>query len=180
MDYFPISISQGEIFVRYLTNRDLKKGKIRYNDVFLDTRYPCVSLQRLRFCDEHCCRFHSKSLDIIGFLFLNVSNFNSCIKEYNNQETNILAEIVYSPMNDDGYLSIRKNCSNSTVGNPHHSDILYSNPTNVFYEIPRTVTREFSKKLFRNSLLMPEGEMNFGLDNHTESFETAFKSLATP
>ena len=79
MVYFPISISQDEIFVRYLTNRDLKKGKIRYNDVFLDTRYPCVSLQRLRFCDEDCCRFHSKSLDIIGFLFFNVNIFNSCI-----------------------------------------------------------------------------------------------------
>jgi hypothetical protein len=177
MVYFPISISQDEIFVRYLTNRDLKKGKIRYNDVFLDTRYPCVSLQRLRFCDEDCCRFHSKSLDIIGFLFFNVNIFNSCINEYNNETTNILAEIVYSPMNDDGYLAKRNNCSHSTAGNPHHSDILYSNPTNVFYEIPRTVIREFSKKLFRNSLLMSENGMDYELTNHTESFGTAISSL---
>ena len=89
MIYFPIEIHSEEIFVRYLTKRDLKKGKIRYNDVFLDTRYPCVSIQRMIFCDENCCRYYSQKFELIGFLFFNVQNFQECISEYDEIEADL-------------------------------------------------------------------------------------------
>jgi hypothetical protein len=167
MIYFPIEIHSEEIFVRYLTKRDLKKGKIRYNDVFLDTRYPCVSIQRMIFCDENCCRYYSQKFELIGFLFFNVQNFQECISEYDEIE----ADLVYSPLDvDDKYLAFRHECNIETEGNPHHSDILYSNPQNIFFEVPRTAIREFSKRLFRKSFFLNDSEFNFEISNKIDKF----------
>lgn len=159
MSYFPIEIEEDEIFVRYLTSRDLRKGKLRYNDVFLDTRYPCVSLQRYRFCNEECCRNFSEDLAPIAFLIFNNFNFKKTIAEC----SDLRGVIVYSPMDENGqYLSNRNHCNHFTVGNPYHSDILYESGEiqQDYFEVPRTSIREFSKKLFRNSLMKAESNIS--------------------
>lgn len=178
MPYFPIEIADDEIFVRYITLGNLKKGKLRPNDVFLDTRYPCVSLQRYRFCDEDCCKSHSNDLDIIGFLIFDLTAFKKSFLQSESETSNLLGDIVFSPMNEDNeYYAFRDKCDFETLGNPFHSDILYhlNNSIQNQFEIPRTSIREFSKKLFRNSLLKIESkEINFSnLENATETFEDA-------
>lgn len=156
--YIPIKIEDDEVLVRFVyasnfKNKQIDLSRIDSRNVFLDTRYSSVSLQRYLYCSEDMCKTLAKSIptkstEYVGFALFKKAKFDEIVNSHKLERSDFEALLKYTPMNAlQAYYEDIHTITINTEGNPAHSDIVYVNPGVVVDESPNTALRHFSHKL---------------------------------
>lgn len=168
-DFIPVTINNDEILVKFLFDRDFK-NKNKIADKLIKDRVFCpnkggVSLQRIKFTDENCCKQFALEVEkklatsnlprlYCGFIFFKKTDFEEVLLKH--KKIDFSAILEYTPLEILTNLYIRernkvKVCDDINYG---HSDIVYINPMSIDEEIPNTPIRLFSDDLSQQSKIV--------------------------
>ena len=164
------NIDDNEIIIRHIFTGDFKKnvftiGNIIEKDVFLDTRFPEVSLLRTRYNDKENCikRGYDIKPDFVGYLVFKKSVFEEVVKNLKMKESKDFEAIILSTPLDINFniIPVENIVTIETPVNPGHADLKYINPGLLFNdENPNIAIRRFSRKLFKSCKIC------FNVDNN--------------
>lgn len=174
------NIDNNEIIIRHIFETDFKKNvflidNIIEKDVFIDTRFPEVSLLRERYNDREICikRGFEIKPDFIGYLIFKKSIFEDVVKDFILEGSKDFKAIILStPL--DIYLKViplNKIVTTETPINPGHADLKYLNSGLLFNdENPNIAIRRFSRKLFKSCKICFSG------NNHNNLIKEVLES----
>lgn len=146
-------IKSEEILVRCLLHPIwANKGKMHYNALLPANGRRDVSLLRLLYTDLLFCKRHAKSIEIKNTKYWGLGAFQA--KQINNlnrksEEIGITAQLVCSPLDEDGNTLNKNEIYTDTPGLPMHSDLLYDYP--VEKGQPSNPHRQYARELLKVS-----------------------------
>jgi len=146
-------IKKEEILVRCLLHPIwAKKGKMHYNALLPANGGRDVSLLRLLYTNLHFCKQHAKSIKIENTKYWGLGAFQA--KQIDNlnekrEEIGITAQLVCSPLDDEGNAIDKNEIYVDTPGLPIHSDLLYDYP--VEKGQPSNPHRQYARELLKVS-----------------------------